>query len=259
VNVRRELKSQIRDHEFVSMRIQHLLRTAVLSLIAAAVLHAQAPQTEPDQRRPAVPTVTFTFDWPAVEPHRYIISVESSGNATYRSWTTDAGAEQSDASDPDSLKFVVSMAARDRIFALARQLNYFNGDFEYHKHRVAATGDKTLAYADKDRQSATRYNWSENGGISELTELFQGISATIESGRSLERLYRFERLGLDEELKNLQRLAAERQATELQLIAPILERLANDPGVMNIARQRARQILQAAAAPAADAGPASRR
>jgi hypothetical protein len=201
--------------------------------------------------------VTFTFDWPSVEPHRYIISVEASGNALYRSWTSDPASDQGPG-DPYTLQVVLSAAARDRIFTLARQLDYFNGDFEYHKHRVASTGDKTLAYADSEKQYSTRYNWSENGGVSQLTELFEGISATIESGRALERLYRFERLGLDEELKTLQHLAAERQATELQLIAPILEQLAADPGVMNIARQRARQILQTANAPPADPGRASR-
>ncbi|MFI5089973.1 MAG: hypothetical protein ACHP7P_07945 [Terriglobales bacterium] len=223
----------------------------VLVLLAASILlRAQAPQHQSDQpRRPAIPTVTFTFDWPSLEPHRYIIEVDSSGNAAYQSWTADSTAEPSGADDPYLLKFLVSPTARDRIFALTRQLKYFNGDFEYRKHRVAATGDKTLAYADPDRQFETRYNWSENPDIDELTALFQGISTTLESGRRLERLRRFERLGLDEELKNLEHLAVEHRASELQLVAPILVQLAQDPAVLNIARQRARHILQIAGVP----------
>jgi hypothetical protein len=223
----------------------------LLALLAAStLLHAQAPQHEPDQRqRPAIPTVTFTFDWPSVEPHRYVIEVDSSGNAAYQSWTADPTAEPPSADDPYLLKFTVSPTARDRVFALTRQLKYFNGDFEYRKHRVAATGDKTLAYADPDRQHETRYNWSENPDIDELTALFQGMSTTLESGRRLERLRRFEPLGLDEELKNLEHLAVEHRASELQLIAPILVQLAQDPAVLNIARQRARHILQVAGVP----------
>jgi len=233
------------------MQIERILQTAALSLLAAcAAVHAQAPQHEPDQaRRPAVPTVTFTFDWPSLEPHRYVIAVDSSGNAAYQSWTADSTAEPSSADDPYLLKFTVSPAARDRIFALARQLKYFNGDFEYHKHRVAATGDKILAYADADKQYETRYNWSENPDIDELTALFEGVSTTLESGRRLERLRRFEPLGLDEDLKNLEHLAVEHRASELQLIAPILVQLAQDPAVLNIARQRARHILQIAGVP----------
>jgi len=239
------------------MRIKHILRAMALMpvLATSAVLHAQS---EPSQPQPAAaPTVTFTCHWPSVEPHRYVIAVDSGGNAVYRSWTADPGAQQSSADDPYRLKFAVSAAARDRIFTLARQLNYFNGDFEYHKHRVASTGDKTLAYVDTDKQYATRYNWSENADISELTALFRGMSATIEAGRRLERLYRFERLGLDEELKNLERLAGEHQATELQLISPLLEQLAQDSAVLNLARQRARHILQIATVPSASNSQAS--
>ena len=222
-----------------------IFRAAVLISALASGLHAQS------EASPAHPTVTFTLDWPSVEPHRYVIAVDSGGNAVYRSWTTDPAAAQSSGDDPYLQRFAVSAAARDRIFALARQLNYFNGDFEYRKHRVASTGDKTLAYADSHKQYVTRYNWSENGGISELTTLFQGMSATMESGRRLERLYRFDRLGLDEEVRNLEHLTTEHQAAELQLIAPILEQLAQDPAVLNIARQRARHILQMAGVPSA--------
>jgi len=241
------------------MQIERIFQTAALWLLTAcAALHAQAPQPAPGTaQHPAAPTVTFTFDWPSVEPHRYIISVDSSGNAVYRSWTADSAAEQSSAGDPYLLKLAVSAAARDRIFALTGKLNYFNGDFEYHKHPIAWTGDKTLAYADPDKQYATRYNWSENAGISELAALFQGISTTLECGRRLERLHRFDRLGLDEELKSLEHLTADHQAVELQLIAPILQQLAQDSTVLNIARQRARHILQMAGVPAAASAEAS--
>ena len=239
-------KSQI----FLLMRIKHILRAAALMpvLAASAVLHAQS---EPRQPQSVAPTVTFTLDWPSVEPHRYIIVVDSAGSVIYRSWTADPAAEHSSTDDPYVRKFLLSEATRDRIFTLVRKLNYFNGDFEFHKHRVAATGDKTLAYADAEKQYVTHYNWSDNAGVSELTALFEGMSATIESGHRLERLRRFDRLGVEEELKNLERLAADHQATELQVIAPLLEQLASDPAVINLARHRARHVLQMAGLPPA--------
>jgi hypothetical protein len=238
------------------------LRPALLPalLLAATLLHGQTPKLELDHPQPqTLPTVTFSFNWPSVEPHRYVISVDSGGNAAYRSWMAEPTAEQHIEGEPYMLKFTVSAAARDRIFALARQLNYFNGDFEYRKHRIASTGEKTLAYADPDKQYQTRYNWSENRGIDELTRLFQGMSTTIESGRRLERLRRFDRLGLEEELKNLEHLTVEGRATEVQVIAPTLEQVADDSGVMNIARQRARHILQLAGGSPAAGAPASSR
>jgi hypothetical protein len=231
---------------------------AVLLLASSTLLRAQAPKLEPKHpQHPRVPTVTFTFDWPSIQPHRYIISVDSSGDAAYQSWMANPTAAQSIAGEPYMLKFTVSAATRDRIFALARQLYYFHGNFDYRKHRIAFTGDKTLAYADPDKQYQTRYNWSENRGITELTTLFQGISATIESGRRLARLQRFDRLGLDEELKNLEYLAVQHGATELQIIAPTLQQIAEDPAVLNIARQRAWHMLQIAGVPPAAGSHAS--
>jgi len=226
-----------------------LLRAAVLlTTIGCASLRAQAPRTE----TPALaskPTVTFSFDWPRIEPHRYRIAVEDSGNAIYQSWTAEAETEPPSGDDSYRQTFTMSAPARDRIFALARELRYFNGDFEYRKHPVAVTGEKILAYADAERRFETRYNWSENQGVGDLTALFQGISMTIESGRRLKRLRRFDRLGLDEELKSLEHFAVERRAVELQAIAPVLLEIAGDSAVLNIARQRARHILQIAGVP----------
>ena len=215
-------------------------------LLASPLLRAQTQKLEPNHPlHPRVPTVTFTFNWPSIEPHRYVISVDSTGNAAYESWMTEPTSEHIEG-EPYMLEFAVSAATRDRIFALAPQLNYFHGDFEYHKHRVAYTGDKTLAYADPDKTHETHYNWSENAGINELTALFEGISTTIEAGRRINHLLRFDRLGLDQELKTLEQEALDHRADELQIISPTLKQVAEDSGVMNIARQRARHLLQMA-------------
>jgi hypothetical protein len=232
------------------------LYRALIPLIIPA-LWAGA-QHRPVPQEPAAPaTVTFTFAWPSVEPHRYIIVADSSGNATYQSWTGDSTAEPANANDSYELKFAVSPAARDRIFALARQVKYFSGDFDYHKRPIAFTGGKTLAYSDPGQHFETHYNWSENPAIDELTAFFQGVSTTVESGLRLERLHRFDRLGLDDQLKSLEHAALERQASEVQIIAPILLQIAEDPAVLNIARQRARHILQLAGV-SADAQASSR-
>ena len=224
-------------------------RVLILLVITAALLSAGAQHQPIPQPRPAVPAVSFTFAWPSVEPHRYVIVIDSGGKGAYQSWTADSTAAQP-AGEDDSYeqKFAASPAARDRVFALASQLKYFNGDFDFRKRPIAFTGDKTLAYADPDQHYETRYNWSENPGIEELTSFFQGIAETVESGRRLQRLRRFDRLGLDEELKSLEHAAVEHRASELQIIAPILLEIAEDSAVLNIARQRARHILQLAGA-----------
>ena len=123
------------------------------------------------------------------------------------------------------------------------QAEYFNGDFEFHKHAIANTGKKTLSYADATRYFQTVFNYSENQAIQELSQIFRGISATLQHGRKLQFLRRFDRLGMEEELKAAEANAESHSLAELQLIAPLLESIANDSGILNIARQRAKRLL----------------
>jgi hypothetical protein len=205
---------------------------------------AQAPNLRPadGDERPAVPTVTFKLDWPGAEPEHYVLAVDSGGSAAYES----AGGQRFPLADRYSYKFTVTETTRDHIFDTARSLNYFNRDFEYRKGKVAFTGKKTIAYADASRQFEASYNWTDNHALRQLTELIQAVAATVEFGRSLDYLHRHDRLGLNAELKRMDELAASGQLAELQVLGPQLEQIAGDSSVMEIARQKARRLLQRA-------------
>jgi len=140
-------------------------------------------------------------------------------------------------------EFSLSAASREKVFHLAKDAGYFKGDFDYKDHPVASTGKKTLAFADKSRHFQTAYNYSENKSIQELTALFQGISGTIQHGRKLQFLRRFDKLGLEAELKGMEDENNSHFLAELQIISPILNTIADDSAIMNIARQRARRLL----------------
>jgi len=225
---------------------------ALLFLLPASAF-AQTPNLEPRHPdNPAVPTVTFSFDWPSIQPHHYSVVVDSTGRAAYESLTAGGVAAQTAAegsdkpaeNEPYNVKFTVSEATRNRIFELAKQLNYFQGDFEFKKHKVAFTGNKTLIYAEWNKRHQTSYNWSENPAIEELTNLFSGIANTEEAGRRLQQLRRFDKLGLNQELERMEDMSQSHSLAELQSIAPLLQELASDPAVMNIARQRAQRLLR---------------
>jgi hypothetical protein len=225
-----------------------MLKPAASVLVALALLPlcslAQVPNLTPadGEERPAVPTVSFTLDWPGADPEHYVLAIDSSGRATYES----AGGKRFVLGDPYSSKFTVTEATRHRIFDTARTLNYFNRDFEYRKGKVAFTGKKTIAYADASRQFEASYNWTDNHALRQLTELMQAVAATVEFGRSLDYMHRHDRLGLNAELKRMDELAASGQLAELQVLGPQLEQIAGDSSVMEIARQKARRLLQRA-------------
>ena len=141
-------------------------------------------------------------------------------------------------------------ANRQKIFELARKLDYFQANFEAKQKNIAKTGQKMLGYhgraagGGQNIEHSTTYNYSPNPDVQELTRLFQAIAATVDYGRKLEFKYRFDKLGIDAELKALQDMQASHYVEELQAIEPILQKIADDPNMMHINRVTARQLLK---------------
>lgn len=217
-----------------------LARRAPLLALLLALPAAAQQSSSPPSAAPAQPTITFTYDFPQSRPQHAVVTVDTSGRTEYSS-TGPLFGDPSDA-DPYATEFTMTAATRDRIFALAAELDYFHGDFDYKKHRVAFTGKKTLQYTAAEKTSSTSYNWSENSSLRELTEIFQDIVNTQESARRLLFLRRYDRLGLEAELKYMEEMAKSNTLRELQSIAPLLRQLADDPAVMHVARERAARL-----------------
>jgi len=222
---------------------------SLLVLVVLFSIQAGAQDVDKLPEHPTVPAVRFECVWEAATPQDFVVVVNSLGSAKYLSRNptrqNEDGSNSLDLSDYN-IDFTLSPANQTRVFQLALQANYFNGDFEYKKHAVASTGTKTLGYADSSRHFETTYNWSENTAIDQLTSIFEGISSTLEHGRRLSFLRRFDKLGLEDELKGMEDAAEKHYLAEIQAIAPILENIAADSSVLNIARRRARRLLDLA-------------
>jgi hypothetical protein len=194
------------------------------------------------QTNPA--TVTFTLDFPGSQPEHYSVQVDASGKARYESSGKTFSDSDSDQTDNFDYEFTISPARRERIFVLSEKLNYFQNDLDSHRKKMAFTGKKTLAYKDAQRSGESTYNYSSNLSVQELTELFQGLSATLEFGHRLEYDRRYQKLALADELKSMEELARNTPPVEIQAIAPILQQIVADPGVINVSRARAQRLLE---------------
>jgi hypothetical protein len=211
----------------------------IFLLILAAQLALSGQDT---QQNPVRPTITFDRVWEAYKPQNVTITVQSTGSARYVSRNPFTPPEPG--ADPDyTLDFTLSSRSQQKLFREAREANYFNGDFSFKKHVVASTGKKTLTYSDPVRHFSTTYDYSDNKAIEEITNLFSGISNTIEHGRKLAYLHRFDKLGLEDELKAMEDAAESHNLAEVQIIAPTLKSIQDDTKVLNIARQRAKRLL----------------
>jgi len=239
----------------------------VCMLLAALAQVAVVTKQVPDeaQLHPAVPKVTFDSIWEAAKPQEYLITVRSDGPSTYLS-RNPLGAVQTDENPPDKkwrseekaaappadkdpdfhVEFTISQANAQRIFKDAQAANYFNGNFDFTKHAVANTGHKTLTYGDPVRYFQTTFNLSENKAVDDLAHLFQAISNTIEFGRKLEFKHKYDKLGLEGDLKAMEDAMENHNLAELQIIAPTLQSIADDSSVLNIARARAKRLLSKA-------------
>lgn len=215
---------------------------AVFVLLATALVWAQGPHTDlkpsdnPDVQ--TAPVITFTQNWPQALPPFYSIAVTSAGDAAYQSTP-----QADNKGDPYIVKFVMSEQNRTKLFDLAKDLDYFKGDFAYNKGRLAFTGTKTITFKNGGEQNRTSFVWSTNPEMQEVAKLFQGISETIERGRTLGEKYRYDKLGVDAELKSMESAAKDGRLEEIQAIQPLLAKIAKDSSMMNITRRRAEYLL----------------
>jgi hypothetical protein len=231
-------------------------------------LHAQQPATQPDPAwvekygpPPAGPSVAFAFafDHEGVPVPNYTLQIAEDGSGQYRG-TEATPPTLSPASPPVPQPFdrsvTLTAATRTRIFNLARDLKYFNIACASKARNMADTGRKTLSYTGADSTtSSCTYNYSENKDVQALTDIFQGIAETMNEGRKLDYLHRYDRLGLDAEITYLAQEVTEGRALEVGTIAASLRSIAADAEVIERVRARANSLLALVPAGPAQAAP----
>ena len=188
--------------------------------------------------------MVFRFDWNQGQPWlNYVFTVKEDGATHF----TGVG-NPSDNGDNDIFQqdFVMSAANVEKLWQWAKATGYFEGQFESKVKNVAKTGTKTLEFHGSGIDNSTAYNFSPNPNIEQLTHLFQAMALTIDYGRKLAYQYRFDKLGMDKRLQELTDLRATGMVDELQIIQPILQKIADDDNVMHVARLEAKQLLKAA-------------
>ena len=229
---------------------------AVVLLLVCCTAAAQSLNLDPGStdNHPPTPVVWYQRVWPDARPQNVSIVVDVTGQGLYSSSSritaaptparSFANITQNDGGTEQEVKqeFTLSPENVKLVFASAERLRYFDGDFAYKK-KVASTGAKTLTYADATRHFSTTYDASMNRDVDALTHFFGGISSTIEFGERLKLKYRHDKLGLNEELTGMDDASRNGWLEEVQIVAPLLKTLANDPSVLHMARLKAAQIL----------------
>ena len=185
-----------------------------------------------------VATVTYHQDRLQSEVQHFTVTVGEDGAGTYHAELAPGKPSGGDAGLPPVPGVVVDRPITlapgtvKTIFERARAADRFAMVCASKAKNIADTGAKTLTYAGADGAGECRYNYSESKPVMELTDVFQGIEETMEVGRKLDFLRRFDRLGVDAEIIALGSMVAEHRAWGVEAISGTLRAIANDTELM---------------------------
>ena len=216
------------------------LAFSIIAVVVAVCSGLLTAQSTDGGHSTSGPLITFTLDFPDSTPSHYSLAVDEAGHATYESTV------KVEASDDQTYRteFVVSAGNRGHIFELTKQAKYFSGKVDSGNQKIAFTGAKILSYQDGQRSFTAHYNYSSLEPVRKLTTLFQNMAGTLEYGRKLTYYHRYQKLALDDELKQMEAQAKNNQLSELQGVAAILQEIVDDSSVINGTRARAKELIQ---------------
>ena len=143
---------------------------------------------------------------------------------------------------PGALPFEVGASLRQKMFELASQLNYFEGqDLDVHR-RIANLGEKTFRWEKGTESHETKFNYTLNSAATQLMQIFEGLARQQELVTMLERRMKYDRLGINDALLQFQTDLDHKLLPEPQRALPTLDQIAGDSRFVEIGRQRARAL-----------------
>jgi hypothetical protein len=145
--------------------------------------------------------------------------------------------------DPGPQPMEVSEPLRTRIFALAADLHNFKGISLDIKRRIANLGEKTFRYEKGGEVNEVVFNYTLNAKAGQLLQIFEGLAREQDDIAILQRRMKYDRLGVNEALLQLDDDVKHQAVAQPERFLPLLEQIAGDSKFLEIARQRARALV----------------
>jgi hypothetical protein len=180
------------------------------------------------------PKIYYSKDFPESNPAHVTIWVDKSGKGEFN----DSPGDQ------PPIQLQLEPSETEAIFSLAEKLGRFSRPLESGL-KVAFMGTKTFRYENGPASSEVKFNYSQDQDAQLLLEWFERIAETEYHFINLERTARFDRLGVDRALLELQITAERNRLVGARQLLPILHRVAKNQSLFNRARERAAAIAEA--------------
>jgi len=209
---------------------------AAAALMAAGALCAMAE-----------PAGVFEMDYsnPKLIPAQWVLEIHPDGSGHFRTQRGNA-APTNEIEAPDINRDIqVSAQFAEHVFQVAERKRLFQAGCESHLN-VAFQGNKKFEYRGPAGEGSCEFNYSKDNDIQTLGDSLMSVANTLIEGARLQTLLIHDRLGLDHETEILVESANDGRAKQIGSIRDILERLEDDPTVLDRVRRRARLLLSKA-------------
>ncbi len=225
---------------------------AMFIVCSALACTAQAVASAADASASKPAEVSFQFDRTGLPVPHFTLRVREDGAGSYVADQAEIAATatsmRGQAAQHIDRPINLTPGTVAKIFKTARAANHLNIECASKAKNIADTGKKTLSYTGADGAGSCTYNYSEIKPVETLTDTFLAIAYTLDEGRTLAFLHRYDRLGLDAEMISFGEELEAGRAIELGTISPTLAAIADDPAVIQRVRLRAAKMLEQIAA-----------
>jgi hypothetical protein len=184
------------------------------------------------------------FSNPSLAPAQWTLEVHPDGTGHFHA---EGGARTS--GDMETLQptkidrdVKLSPAFAGRIFQKVRQKGFLSAECESHL-KVAFQGSKKITYSGPDGQSSCQFNYAKDKEVQQLGDSLVAVGSTIIEGARLEMLLQHDPLGLDKAIEYVLEASDDGRLQQICTIRGILEKLQDDPHVMERVRKRATMLL----------------
>ena len=184
------------------------------------------------------------FRNPEMTPATWTLVLRPDGSGHFHSTRGSAAADPQEPIEPVTVDRDIRLSGdfTGRVFDLAHKHKFMNTNCESHA-KVAFQGWKKLSYSGPDGEGTCEFNYSKDHEIQDMGESFVAVASTIIEGARLELLRQHDPLGLDKEMEFMAEAAGDGRLQQLCAIRGILQKLEDDPDVMERVRKRARLLL----------------
>jgi hypothetical protein len=212
------------------------MRALFLALCVAAVSLASHGE--------GAPVLRVDFSNPGLTPSQWTLEFHPDGSGHFRSERGTANMGDPKLIEAPDIDRDVQVSAKfaEHAFEVAQRKKFFRSECESHL-KVAFQGRKKLSYSGPKGEGSCEFNYSRDAEIQALGDSLVAVATTIIEGARLETLLQHDPLGLDREIQNVQEAAGDGRAQQICSIRPILERLSDDPAVLERVRKRAKALL----------------